>query len=153
MRIFLGLGALSLVAGGCLLVTSLDGLEGPPLAATGGGAGSGGAAVDAGSPLDGSSMDSVDQDGAPQGAVIFIDRRPTKDGALKPCPKGIALTSNEVYWVEAQPGPVGILHAPKDGSGLPLHVDRPSDGLLDPFDVGLDNTFLYWSEFAGNVVP
>ena len=33
---FLGWVLLSVVAGGCLLVTSLDGLEGPPLGAAGG---------------------------------------------------------------------------------------------------------------------
>jgi hypothetical protein len=152
MRIFLGLGASSLLAAGCLLVTSLDGLEGPPLPVTQEAGGAAGTGVDAGSPPDSAYVDAVEESVAPRGPVIFVDRRPTIDGAPKPYPKGITLTANDVYWVEGQPGPIAILHAPKDGSLSPARADLLSDGLKDPFDVGLDDVFLYWSDFTGNVV-
>jgi hypothetical protein len=156
MRIFLGLGAVSLVAVGCLLVNPLGRLEGP-LEEAGGADGAGGAggttSGSGGQVQDGSIAEaSSEADAPPSGPVVFVDRRPKNDAAPKPCPKGIALTATEVFWVEAQPGPVGILHAPKDGSMAPLHADRPSDDLLDPFDLGLDDTYLYWSDFTGNVV-
>ena len=84
MRVFL-VGALSLVAGGCLLVTSLDGLEGPPLAGAGGTTMNAGGA--AGASLDASMSDGALQndalidgdgsaaDGAPSGPIVFRDRR------------------------------------------------------------------------------
>ena len=108
MRVFLGLGALSLVAGGCLLVTSLDGLEGPPLGRPRGNDDERRAAPRAS--LDASTSDVALQndalidndgstaDGAPGGPIVFRDRQ--KGGTLR----GLTVDKDGVYWAGAQSG-------------------------------------------------
>src|SRR4051812_8739666 len=149
MRVFLGLGALSLVAGGCLLVTSLDGLEGPPLGGAGGGAA--GANVDASmsdvafqndAPIDGAS-DATD--GAPGGPIVFRDRQ--KAGTLR----GLTVDKDGVYWAETSPA-TGILYAPKVGSTPPVHLEVQTDLLGDVFDIGVDGVSLYWTDYKAGVV-
>jgi hypothetical protein len=149
MRVFLGLGALSLVAGGCLLVTSLDGLEGPPLGGAGGGAA--GASVDASmsdgaqqndAPIDG---ESDAADGARGGPVVFRDR--TKGGTLR----GLTVDKDGVYWAETSPA-TGILYAPKVGSSTPVHLEVATDLLGDVFDIGVDGVSLYWTDYKAATV-
>jgi len=153
MRIFLGLGAASLLAAGCLLVTSLDGLEGPPLSGGGGGAGTngggGGSTMDA-APSDGPLIksDAESADAPPPAPILFQDR------GSAGIPRGIALSDQGVYWAEVSP--LGILYAPKDASKdaatAVVHVDSNTDDLNDVFDVALDASYLYWTEYTQGVV-
>jgi hypothetical protein len=152
MRIFLGLSAVSLVAAGCLLVNPLDKLEGSPLeeqAGAGGsggtGTGSGGTADDAGG-TNGNPTDADAQAGPPV-PVLFRDR---KNGGI---PRGIALSDKGVYWAEVSP--LGILYAPKDATDAApavVHVDTNTDLLNDVFDVAVDGSSLYWTEYTQDVV-
>jgi hypothetical protein len=151
MRIFLGLGAVSLLAVGCLLVNPVGRLEGSPLQVEG--AGGGGTGGSAGGPVDDAGLDDVDAGEADaQGPthpspILFRDRM---NGGI---PRGIALSDNGVYWAEVSP--LGILYAPKvpsDAGPMVVHLDTNSDFLNDVFDVAVDETNLYWTEYMQNEV-
>jgi hypothetical protein len=153
MRIFLGLGAVSLVAAGCLLVNPVDRLEGSLLeeqAGAGGsggtGTGSGGTADDAGG-TNGNPADAADAQAGPPVPILFRDR---KNGGI---PRGITLSDKGVYWAEVSP--LGILYAPKDATDAApavVHVDTNTDLLNDVFDVAVDGSSLYWTEYTQDVV-
>ena len=146
MRIFLGLVAASLYAAGCLLATSLDGLEGPPQSGASGASGAGGTDIADAEARDGpSDGDGSSPDVFAAGPVLFRDR---KNGGS---PRGITLSRDGVYWAEAAPN-VGILYAPKVGATTPVHLEAQSDLVRDVFDVGVDDVSLYWTEYSANVV-
>jgi hypothetical protein len=145
MRIFLGLGAASLLAAGCLLVTPLDGLEGPPLEGTGGAGGNVGTGGSAGVAGAAGSGGGAAEDAASPSPILFQDRR------MGGTPRGIALSQQGVYWTETVPA-VGIMYAPKDGLAPPAHVDVKTDNLSEPFDVAVDDTNLYWTEYRQGTV-
>jgi len=135
MRVLLWLGVSSLLTS-CLLVTSLDGLEGPA-------SGTAGVSGTAGTDLTtvGGSGSGGEPSDAPVTPVVFQDRRAVQGGGI---PIGIALADADVYWVERMP--VGILRAPKNGSAAPVHVDTLTDSLpMGLFDVAVDSTSIYWS--------
>jgi hypothetical protein len=150
MRIFLGLGAVSLVAVGCLLANPVSRLEGSPLEGQSGA--SGGGSTSAGSGGAGPS----DAEAA-EADVGTVSTRPlpmlfrVSNGGI---PRGIALSDTGVYWAEVKP--VGILYAPKnapsDAAPAVIHVDTNNDHLDDVFDVAVDQTSLYWTEYRLGVV-
>jgi hypothetical protein len=112
----------------CLLTTSLDGLEGPPLPPDGGaGGGAGAGAVDGGA-SDGGTKGPFTV--APSGAVVL----------------GITEHGTDVFWVQGDTG-AGIVRASKlGGSASYVHTTT------DAFDVVVDDNDVYWSTGNGNEV-
>jgi len=148
----------------CLLTTSLDGLEGPPLSLDAG-------TPDAGTPdaatPDGSAPDSAVSEGGSDANALdggagdgplfdgSIADSDAEDGATKePIPvastgdvvRGIAEHGTDVYWVQGGPG-AGIVRAPKLG-GPAAFVQMAADA----FDVAVDDEYVYWSTGKGNEV-
>ena len=117
----------------CLLTTSLDGLEGPPLAPD--------AANPEGGSLDGGATDRIAADGS-DGAV----REPIFVAASGPVVRGLAEHGADVYWVQGGAG-AGIARAPKSG-GEAVFVQMTADA----FDVAADDNNVYWSTGAMNEV-
>jgi hypothetical protein len=150
----------------CLLTTSLDGLEGPPLlpdAGTDGGTFDGSAGKSDGEPdaetesgpaADGGRDASV-EDGRTDDRSVFDAIGEDSDGAPKePIPVaptgdvvlGIAEHGDDVYWVQRDPN-AGIVRAPKVG-GPAAFVQMTSDA----FDVAVDDNYVYWSTGSRNEV-
>jgi hypothetical protein len=64
-------------------------------------------------------------------------------------PLGIAVTATQLLWVNRSPP--ALWQANKDGTG-PARIDKPGDGISDPFDIAQDQGYVYWSEAAANIV-
>jgi hypothetical protein len=64
-------------------------------------------------------------------------------------PLGLTVDATDVYWVAT--GLPGIFRASTSG-GSPARVDTVDDALDDPFDVAIDGTELFWSEYQPNVI-
>jgi hypothetical protein len=170
-RLFV-LGFLVVLAPSCLLFTSLDGLEGPPLddASVEREAGGQGGHDEADGLLDSeppdaslteadapdtppSEVDAADASDAPPDAAADADE--TGDGrppepilfqTTSGVPLGITTGPSDVYWTETSfPG---LLRAPKNSQNPTsgVHVEALADNLGDPFDVAVDDTYLYWTE-------
>ncbi|HMI88895.1 MAG TPA: hypothetical protein VK550_32675, partial [Polyangiaceae bacterium] len=153
----------ALLTGSCLLTTSLDGLEGPPLVPDAG-------APDGGSPdaTEGGWEDAADADAerdpggeggsdAADGDATSGDRIPDAVGdssdigdAIARGPIVVAPTSSvvrglaehgaDVYWVQGDPS-AGIVRAPKAGGGPSAFFHMPPNA----FDVAVDADYVYWS--------
>jgi hypothetical protein len=160
----------------CLLTTSLDGLEGPPVSGDAGGpdggapdgseagwedGSDGGADVsaDTGPDAEGGSDTTEDDGNADEGAIDDgagdLDVGDVGDGAptgpirvagAGGALRGIAEFGPYVYWVQSDMNS-GIVRALKDGSGPSEFVDRT----FDAFDVAVDAGYVYWST-RGNLV-
>jgi hypothetical protein len=162
------------LAPSCLLVTSLNGLEGPLLVEDAGqgtmeaeaGPGSDGGeaseveadagfvdltdagAPEADAPSDGPGAGDADAEGsfdahdagdaAPYGLILF-----QKTSGV---PLGIAVGPTDVYWTETNQH--GLLRAPKTATSPTsgVHVEKLADELGDPFDVAVDDAYIYWTE-------
>ena len=154
-RFWVGLGVM--LTASCLLTTSLDGLEGPPLLPDGGAGGglpgegsaadigdasfadggAGGGGTDTGSDSGGQIEDAPILDGGDGGKGP--DRVATASGV-----RGIAVYGDEIYWVQTAI-PAGIAHASKLG-GMPVLFENTSNA----FDVAVDGDYVYWSTGQGN---
>ncbi len=132
MRVLLWLGVSSLLTS-CLLVTSLDGLEGPS-SGTAGLSGTAGTDTTVGGSSGAAGNGGQLGDASPQGPFPVIVDRPI---AIY----GIAVTSTDLYWVEGPSG--GVYRASTGGNG--------ADAVrlvmtLNAFDVAVDDAYLYWTE-------
>lgn len=117
---------------GCLLTTSLDGLEGSPL--------SDGGATD-GRFLDDDARDgTIDgpiADGAGAGGPFVVTR---VGGTLR----GLTARGGDLFWVQTETSP-GIARVATQG-GDPVFVHNTAQA----FDVAADDTYVYWSTGAGS---
>ena len=127
----------------CLLTTSLEGLEGPPLETPAADATSDGSGVhdvvqqaDASDASD-SARASDAPDGGPVGPTLLV-----QTGGR---PRGIAVVGTRLYWVENEPD--HLVCMPKQGpeAGAPRYLEIPSELSTQPFDIGADDTYAYWS--------
>jgi hypothetical protein len=141
----------------CLLTTSLDGLEGPPVLPDGGG-------------LDGEALDARDERGvdaaaeshsdAPHDGVYAGDRAifdavREGDGARGPFPvadaggvvRGLTEHGGDLYWVQGDVN-TGIVRAPKAGGMVPVFFHMTATAI----DVAVDADYVYWSTGKGNEV-
>jgi len=147
------------LAAGCLLTTSLDGLEGPPLPPAGAGGGGAGAGETEGGTNDGSTPDGSGSGGAAGGSDGGGADAPLDSGAADGGSKGpftvaptgalvlgIAEHGGEIFWVQGGTG-AGIVRASKLGGGA-SYVHRTADA----FDVVVDDNDVYWSTGNGNEV-
>jgi hypothetical protein len=151
-QFWVGLGAM--LAASCLLTTSLEGLEGPPLPPDGG-INEGGLPTDSGT-ADIADATIADSDGGFGNVDIGSDSRgpiedaPHLDGdgdtkgplvvtSTSGTPRGIAEYGLEIYWVQTDFRP-GIAHVPKLG-GMSGFIDTASNA----FDVAVDAEYVYWS--------
>lgn len=158
-RLWVGLGAI--LTGSCLLTTSLDGLEGPPLSPDAG-APEGGAAdaredesesaADAGagdvfSDDGGHADDPVILDGGGDGDGDGATKGPIRVADAGGTLRGIAEHDTDIYWVQSDTN-AGIVRAPKGGGQAPVFFDATADA----FDVAVDADYVYWSTGKGNEV-
>jgi hypothetical protein len=137
----------ALFASSCLLTTSLDGLEGPPLepdAGAGGasGTGGGGGAGGSGGVSDAGAIDAPLTDAAADGSA----KGPFAVAPTGAVVLGIAEHGGDVFWVQGDTG-AGIVRAPKLGGGSSYVQVTP-----DAFDVAVDDNDVYWSTGSGNQV-
>ena len=116
---------------GCRLLVSFDGFVGGN--AGGAPTGSGGEAGNA---------EIADATAAERDAPSDVGLDPRWLGTTG-IPHGVAVYGDFVYWVETFPA--GLLRAPKLGAANGIHVEEATP-LLDPFDVVLDDTYLYWTD-------
>ncbi|HMJ51412.1 MAG TPA: hypothetical protein VK540_05030 [Polyangiaceae bacterium] len=154
-------GLAAALTAGCLLTTSLDGLEGPPLLPEGGAPEGGGSEAGSEGGPDASAEGGADteagggsnDDGSAVDDRTLLDgTADTGDGAKGPFPvvtkiggvlRGIATHDTDIYWVQSDLS-AGIVHAPKTG-GTPMffHVTPYA------FDVAVDADYVYWSTGKG----
>lgn len=135
----------------CTLLTSRDGLVGPPLETTDAGndvvseaEAEGG--VDAPGGDDGAADSPVD---APLDVPVDAAAPLTiYDNQIGPI--GIAVDKTNLYWVAGQPK--GILKAPRGGGGPIQHYDDVNQPVGDIFDVAVDDQFVYWTQRGGAVL-
>jgi hypothetical protein len=125
------------LSAGCLLTTSLDGLEGLPVTGDGGG-------------FDVTATDDAGRAEAGANADAMIDR--LAEGPIGIAPsgdivRGLAERGGDVYWAQGDPNG-GIVRAPKIGGGTPAFVHVSAE----TFDVAVDDTHVYWSTGTGNEV-
>ncbi|MET0595108.1 MAG: hypothetical protein ABW133_20580 [Polyangiaceae bacterium] len=123
---------------GCLLTTSLDGLEGPPVAR------------DAGGAIDAGGSDALDDRSGPDGTTDSADAMTSAPIPVAPTGdvvRGLAEHGADIYWVQGDPNG-GVIRAPKAGGSAPTFVHTTADA----FDVAVDDIDVYWSTGTGNEV-
>ena len=77
---------------------------------------------------------------------------PTVVARGQPQPKGIAVDTNYLYWVDAESasGGAGSVQAMKKGTTTPAQI---ASGQVAPLDLVLDDTTLFWSVNTGGTAP
>jgi hypothetical protein len=130
----------------CTLLTSRDGLVGPPIDAADA---SSDGEVDASGDVADDSSDASAENDAPADAPVDA-AAPQTIYANQIAPLGITVDGTNLYWVAGQPK--GILKAPRLGGGAITHYDDVNQPVGDVFDVAVDSQFVYWTQRGGAVL-